>query len=173
MVMLRYAYVVALAIWAGGMIVLGAVVAPAVFQTLPALEPADGRALAGAAFGTVLHRFHFVAYGAGAVVLLTLLAMALLGPRPRNFAVRLAIATTMLLSAAYSGVAVLGEIDGIQQQLAQAGSAVQLALPSQLPQNDPRRVRFDQLHQLSTRLMLGNIVGALALLFWEAREHGR
>ena len=47
-------------------------------------------------------------------------------------------------------------------------------LPSRLPAGDARRVRFDELHQLSTRLMMVNIVGALALLFWEAREsHGR
>jgi hypothetical protein len=32
-------------------------------------------------------------------------------------------------------------------------------------------VRFDALHQLSTRLIVFNIVGALALLGWEAREH--
>jgi len=31
-------------------------------------------------------------------------------------------------------------------------------------------VRFDQLHQLSTRLMVINIVGALTLLYWEAKE---
>jgi len=31
-------------------------------------------------------------------------------------------------------------------------------------------VRFDELHVLSTRLMMVNLVGALALLFWETRE---
>jgi hypothetical protein len=44
-------------------------------------------------------------------------------------------------------------------------------LPSQLPAGDARRERFDQLHQLSTRLMMVNVAGALVLLFWEAREH--
>ena len=29
---------------------------------------------------------------------------------------------------------------------------------------------FDELHVLSTRLMMVNLVGALALLCWEARE---
>ena len=33
-----------------------------------------------------------------------------------------------------------------------------------------RRARFDYLHQLSTRLMMINMVGALLLLYWEARE---
>jgi hypothetical protein len=39
-----------------------------------------------------------------------------------------------------------------------------------LPAHDARRVRFDELHQLSIQLMIVNIVGALALLYWEARE---
>jgi hypothetical protein len=39
-----------------------------------------------------------------------------------------------------------------------------------VPEGDARRVRFDELHALSTRLMMVNLAGALALLFWEARE---
>jgi hypothetical protein len=178
MPMLRYVYVLSLAVWLGGMIVLGAVVAPSVFQTLPALEPASGRALAGAAFGEALARFHYVAYGAGAVMMVSLVAMALLGPRPKSFAIRLGIVTTMLLVAAYSGLAVLGEIDGIQRQLsasvAEHGRTKgTLFLPSHLPSGDARRIRFDELHVLSTRLMMLNVAGALLLVFWEAREHGR
>ena len=46
-------------------------------------------------------------------------------------------------------------------------------LPSLLPAGDALRIRFDHLHQLSTRLMVANIVGALALLYWEARDHGQ
>jgi len=159
---LRYVYVLALAVWLGGMVVLGAVVAPSIFQTLQASEPVTGRLLAGAAFGAILARFHYVAYGAGALLLVTLAAMALLGPRPRGFAVRSAIVASMLLVALYSGAVVLREVDSIQQEVG--------ALPSSLPADDARRIRFDDLHQLSTRLMMINIVGALALLYWEARE---
>jgi len=39
-----------------------------------------------------------------------------------------------------------------------------------LPASDARRIRFDELHQLSTQLMMANIIGALVLLYWEARE---
>ena len=41
-------------------------------------------------------------------------------------------------------------------------------LPSRLPAGDERRVQFDALHVLSTRLMMFNIAGALVLLYWEA-----
>jgi uncharacterized membrane protein len=159
---LRYVYVLALAIWLGGMVILGAVVAPTTFQVLQASEPATGRFLGGVVFGAVLARFHVVAYGAGALALLALMAMALLGPRPRSFAVRSAIVALMLLIALYSGFVVLREIDAIQQEIGR--------LPSSLPAHDARRIRFDELHQLSTHLMVVNIIGALALLYWEARE---
>lgn len=163
MLALRYVYVLALAIWLGGMVVLGAVVAPTTFQVLQASEPVTGRLLGGAVFAAVLSRFHYVAYGTGALTLLALAAMALLGPRPRAFAVRSSIVALMLLIALYSGLVVLREVNAIQQEVG--------ALPSSLPAGDARRTRFDELHQLSTRLMMVNILGALALLYWEAREH--
>jgi len=160
---LRYVYVLALAVWLGGMVVLGAVVAPTTFQVLQAIEPSTGRLLGGAVFGAILSRFHYVAYGTGALALLALAAMALLGPRPVAFAVRSAIVALMLVVALYSGLVVLREVNSIQREVS--------GLPSSLPAGDERRVRFDQLHQLSTRLMVINIVGALMLLYWEAKEH--
>lgn len=165
MLALRYVYVLALVVWLGGMVVLGAIVAPATFQVLQASAPDTGRALAGELFGHVLARFHYVAYAAGGLLLISILAMALLGPRPRAFAVRLAVITAMLLVSLYSGLIVLPTIDAIQLESGQ--------LPSLLAVTDPRRIRFDELHQLSTRLMMANIVGALALLYWEARDHGQ
>ncbi len=164
MIALRYAYILALVVWLGGMVVLGAVVAPAVFQVLQARDPEAGRLLAGAVFGIALGRFHYVAYGCGAVIVITMVAMALLGPRPAQFAVRTMLAVIMLGIAVYSGVVVLGSVDRLQREI-----GVNVA-PSSLPEGDARRVRFDQLHLLSTRLMLVNMVGALVLLYWEARE---
>jgi hypothetical protein len=165
MLALRYAYVLALVVWLGGMVVLGAIVAPATFQVLQASAPENGRLLAGALFGDILARFHYVAYAAGVVLLVTLGTMAVLGPRPRHFALRIGLVFAMLLVAVYSGVVVLGTIDAIQAEVG--------GLPSLLPAADARRIRFDSLHVLSTRLMMANIVGALALLFWEARDHER
>jgi hypothetical protein len=173
MVLLRYAYVLALTLWLGGMIALGAVVAPALFSTLQTQDPQTGRALAGAAFGAILSRFHYIAYAAGGLLVVTMTAMAILGPRPRSFAVRTGIAAVMLGVALYSGFIVLGEIDGIQREVAAAAPGSALVLPSSLAAADPRRIRFNDLHQLSTRLMMFNILGALVLLFWEAREPAR
>jgi hypothetical protein len=162
MVALRYVYALALAAWLGGMAVLGAIVAPTTFQVLQAAAPADGRALAGELFGTVLARFHSVAYAAGAILLLSLIAMRILGPRPKAFAFRAVLVLAMLIVAVYSGVVVLGTIDAIQLD---AGGLLSL-----LPAGDARRIQFDELHRLSTRLMMANIAGTLVLLYWEARE---
>src|SRR5262245_6489255 len=93
---LRYVYVLALVVWLGGMIVVGAVVAPTTFQVLQASDPVSGRELGGAVFSAILERFHYIAYGAGALLLLTLATMALLGPRPKGLAARAALVTAML-----------------------------------------------------------------------------
>jgi hypothetical protein len=159
---LRYVYILALVVWLGGMVVLGAVVAPATFQVLQATAPATGRELGGAVFTVILERFHYIAYGSGALLLLTLAAMGLLGPRPSGLAVRSGLVTVMLAVAMYSGLVVLRGAERIRHDVG--------GLPSRLAEGDARRIRFDELHVLSTRLMMVNIVGALALLVWEARE---
>jgi uncharacterized membrane protein len=162
---LRYVSVLALAVWLGGMAVLGAIVAPATFQVLQASAPSIGRALAGGLFGEILARFHYLAYACGGAMLISMAVMGLLGPRPRAFAARLAIIFAMLLIALYSGFIVLREVNAIQLEVGR--------LPSLLDAGDPRRIRFDQLHQLSTRLMMANIVFALVLVYWEARDDGQ
>jgi len=162
MLALRYVYLLALVVWLGGMVTLGAIVAPATFQALQAADPIAGRALAGEAFGVIIARFHYVSYGAGLLLLFTLAAMAVLGPRPHKFAVRSSLIALMFLVALYSGFLVLGEIDTIQREVG--------TLPSRLAATDPRRIRFDSLHQLSTWLMMFNMAGGVVLLYWEARE---
>jgi hypothetical protein len=165
MLALRYVYVLALVVWLGGMLILGAIVAPTIFQALQAAAPDTGRALAGGAFAAILSRFHYVAYASGGLLLITLGLMAMLGPRPRGFAVRVGLIVLMLGVALYSGMIVLRNVEAIQREVG--------TLPSLLPVADPRRIRFDALHLLSTRLMAFNIIGALVLLYWEAREYER
>ena len=162
MLALRYVYVMALAIWLGGMVVLGALVAPTTFEVLQARQPAAGRALAGDVFGQTIARFHYVAYAAGTLLLVTLAAMRLLGPKPPAFGIRSGVITAMLAVTLYSGLVVLPSMDVIQQS---AGSPI-----SALPASDHRRVEFERRHRFSERLMLLTMAGALVLLYWEAKE---
>jgi hypothetical protein len=146
------------------MIALGLLVAPTTFGVLQssAPDPATGRMLAGSVFGEILRRFHLLAYGCGGLLLICLFVMKFVGPPPAGFEFRVAIVTTMLALALYSGIPVSREIAHIQSQVSGPMSA--------LPQSDARRARFDRLHGLSTTLMTVNMGLGLVLLYWYARE---
>jgi hypothetical protein len=162
MLALRYAALLMLVVWVGGLVALGAIAAPAIFDVLSAREAAGGRLLAGAVFGETLRRFHLVTYGAGGLLLLTLVVRRILGPRPKRFAWRLGIASLMLVATITSGWFVAGRIARVQQAIGVA--------PSRLPADDPRRQEFGRLHSLSTGLQLVPLLGGLALLYWELKE---
>ena len=83
-VALRYVYVLALSIWFGGIITIGVIIAPI----------SDG----------ALRRFFITSYIAGALVLASLFAMALLGPRPSGYFARVAVAFGMLAVTLYAGL---------------------------------------------------------------------
>ena len=159
---LRFFAVVAAAVWAGGLLALGAVAAPAIFDVIAGRGIADGRVVAGAIFGEVLRRFHLLAYVCGLVIAGTLIARALLGPRPVQFGPRLTVTAVMLAAALYSGFVLSGQIERARRE---AGGA-----PSALAADDPRRITFGRLHAFSTVLQLVPLLGGLAIMFWELRD---
>ena len=162
MLALRYAALVAAALWVGGLIILGAVAAPAIFDTMAARGVSEGRVLAGAVFGEAFRRFHLVAYGCAAVIIVSLAARAALGPRPVHLGSRIAIALVMLMASLYSGMVLSGQIERLRIE---AGGA-----PSSLPEGDPRRAAFGRLHALSTFVQIVPIAGGLVLLFRELTD---
>jgi hypothetical protein len=162
MLLLRFAAVLTLVVWVGGLLALGVVAAPAIFDVTAARQVADGRLLSGAIFGEVLGRFNPITYGAGVVLLLTLVIRAVLGPRPRRFAWRAALVIVMLATSIYSGVILAHRIRDLQRDIGVA--------PSSLAADDPRRIEFGRLHGLSTGLQLVPLLGGLALIYWELRE---
>jgi len=161
---LRYAAVLALVIWMGGLLALGAIAAPVIFDVIARSNVANGRVLAGAIFGEALRQFHVVAYGCGAAIVLTLLVRAVLGPRPRRFALRVAITVLMLGAALYSGIVITRSIANVQQEI---GTGVSV---TSLPPDDARRLAFGRLHRQSVMVQLVPLVGGLLLLFWEQRD---
>jgi hypothetical protein len=163
MLALRYAYLLALVVWLGGLLTLGGLGAPAIFASLTAAHGMAGREMAGLAFGSVLRRFHLAAYGCAVVMIVTFSAMAVLGPRPVRFAVRLGIIVGMLAITLYSGLVVSRRVERLQREIGGPVAA--------LPDADPRRTAFGRLHGLSTTLLLVSAVGGLSLLFWEARRN--
>jgi uncharacterized membrane protein len=162
MVVLRYAYVLALVVWVGGLVAAGAFVAPALFATLEAEAGAGGRMLAGAAFGEALRRILVAGEVAGVVMLVTLTILRLLGPKPISYGLRVVVLGAMLLANAYTAHVILPETDGLRR-------AIQAPMASPAD-TDARRSRFDWLHQLSTTLVTGIALAGVAVAAWEARE---
>ena len=161
MLALRYAAVLALVFWTGGLVVLGLIAAPATFDVLGERGP-EGSALAGAVFGEAFRRFHTVAYLGGAILLVSLAARAVLGPRPRWFRVRMLVGAAMLGVALYTGLLLIPRIDQARREL-----GVPIAA---LAETDPRRAEFGRLHGISASLQLVPVLGGLALLFFELRD---
>jgi uncharacterized membrane protein len=162
MLLLRYVALLALVVWVGGLVALGAIAAPATFEVIALRQVADGRLLAGAVFGEILRRFFLVSCGAGLLLLVSLTLRRILGPKPRHFGFRAGILLLMLAATLYAGIVVAGRIASLQASMHVA--------PSSLPESDPRRIEFGRLHLISTSLQLVPLLGGLALIFWELKE---
>jgi len=162
MFVLRYLYILALGIWLGGMAVAGLTVAPTVFEVLEGWNAVDGRVLAGQVFGRILAKLHPLLYGAAGVMLATLTIRRLLGPRPVAYGIRASIIATMLGLALASGFGISPRVEAMQREIGGSVAA--------LPESDPRRASFYQLHGLSNLLLSATMVGALLLVFWESRD---
>src|SRR5688500_14443483 len=157
MLVLRYAALLALVVWVGGLVALGGIAAPSIFDVIAQRQVADGRMLSGALFGEMLARFTVVSYIAGGVLLLTLFLRRILGPRPHRFAWRAGIGALMLAATAYGSLGVAARITQLQREIGVA--------PSSLPDGESGR-----LDGISTGLQLVPRLGGLVLLCWEIKD---
>jgi hypothetical protein len=157
---LRYASLLALGVWIGGLFVIGAIAAPSAFDVAAARNVSDGRTVAGAMVGEALRRFHLVGYGCAALMILSLAGRAILGPRPRRFVVRLVVTAGMLAATAYSGLVVAARIEEARRAVATAPAGA----------TDAPRALFARLHGLSTALHVIPLLGGLVLLAWEMQD---
>jgi hypothetical protein len=162
MILLRYAYVLALVVWVGALVAAGAFVAPAIFGVLQAEAGATGRMLAGAAFGEVLRRVLLAGDVAGVVMLVSMTILRLFGPKPVSYGVRALLLGAMLVANAWTAHVLLPEAESLRRDI--DGPMASVAA------TDPRRVRFDSLHNLSTMIVTGMALAGIAVAAWEARE---
>ena len=162
MILLRVASLVILAIWVGGLAVLGFVAAPTIFSTLEAQDPATGRAVAGLVFGAVFERFQYAALVLGALFMTGLGLRALLGPRPVRLAWRLWTVAGMLALGGASAFLIAPRIDHIRRDTQGSVAA--------LPDTDPRKPEFGRLHGLSNVFMLATLVGGVGLIWMETQD---
>jgi hypothetical protein len=159
---LRFASLLTLAVWVGGIAVLGGISAPALFSVLEARDPTGGRALAGELFGEIFLRFQHLAWLLGGALVALLITRRMLGPRPRPFAIRLSAASAMLALSLVGGLVLAPRIDAIRRETRGAIAALDDA--------DARKIEFGRLHGLSNALMGVTLVVGVGLLWLEMRD---
>ena len=139
------ASLVALSVWLGAALVIGAVVAPAAFAVLPT------RALAGALVGRVLPAL----FWSGAVMGLVVVLLGRAGGRGRS---RTMSGVAVIVACLVAQLVVAPRIARVR-----AGVAVPI---DQLARDDARRVAFGRLHLASVALLgVAGIAGIGALFF--------
>ncbi|MDQ3282555.1 MAG: DUF4149 domain-containing protein [Acidobacteriota bacterium] len=141
-------YHLGLAVWIGGTLVLGALVAPALFRSLP-------RHQAGGIFGPALRRFARVRVVA---LLMTLAAAAIKHLAwESGAAIWITIRWTAL---AFMAAALVYEIAYLERAL----EARRVHLTPEMPESDPQRRAFNALHKRAEALMKASLGAAFAAL---------
>ena len=162
MALLRIASLLIVALWVGGLAVLGFVAAPQIFSTLETASPATGRMLAAEVFGAVFTRFQHWAWLLGGLLIALLITRALLGPRPRRLALRVWSVLGMLALSIVTALVLAPRIDRIRLETNGAVAA--------LPVSDARRIEFGRLHALSNVFMLLTLAGGVGLMWAETKD---
>jgi hypothetical protein len=143
------AYHLGLAIWIGGTVVLGAVVAPRLFRELP-------RRQAGGIFGPALRTFARLRVAALAV---TIVAAAV-----QHFVWESRTATIWIglrwLALGLLALSAVYEIGVLERAL----STKAAHLTEDIPDGDPRRVEFQRLHRRAESLSKGALFAAVVAL---------
>ncbi len=149
-ILVSFAYHLALAVWIGGAIALGALTAPELFRQLP-------RAQAGGIFGPILRRFARVRLGA--------IVVAIAAAAIRNVVWETHSANGWILirwlSLAVLAAVVLYEIYSIEPAMERHRAAFQ----PEIGEDDPNRRAFMTLHRRSEALMKLSLAATLVALF--------
>ena len=146
-----FVHLLGLAVWIGGIVALGAIAAPVLFRRLPRPE-------AGALFGPMLRIFEKVSMGAAIAAVAGAAGKAVIGGQNMN-------AWAVVRFGALGGMVLLLLVANLS--LHPAIRRVQDANPglSSRPDDDPARVKFQRLHTLSEKIMMGQLwLGLVALL---------
>ncbi len=158
---LRFASMVVLAWWMGGLATL-ALAGGRVFAELQARDPERGRALAGYVFGALIEGFQTWSWILGGTLLLLLGLRAIIGPRPRRFALRTWTVAALLALSVGTAIYVTPRVAAIRDE---AGGRV-----SAWPEDDPRRREFNRLHGLSSVLVLITLAAGIGLIYAEVHD---
>jgi uncharacterized membrane protein len=150
----RWVEFIGLAVWVGGMVSLGALVAPIVFTTVKPIE------MAGAAMSLVFRRFNGgLVYACIAMVWIGFLGKLFLDKnRNRSRWVEGGLIAVMILVGLYIGTILGPQMEDLRH--------TRITDPS----NSAAIVQFDRDHRISETLFTVNLILGLAVLFINAKE---
>jgi uncharacterized membrane protein len=141
-------YHLGLAIWIGGTIILGSLVAPALFRSLP-------RPQAGSIFGPILRKFARLRLGALVVTMIAAGIKHAVWERTATVWITLRWAALLFMAAA-----VLYEVALLEPAM----EARRAHLTPEMADDHPERRAFNALHKRAEGLMKATLVAALAAL---------
>jgi uncharacterized membrane protein len=145
--LVQWFYLLALAVWVGGIVFYSFFTTPAVFAHLP-------RETAGELLAALFPRYYLLGYVCGGILLFTTLLEAIL---VRHLPwIRLLLVLIMLGSSAYAGAVVRPEVHALKVQMKTVEEGTELGKSLQ--------GRFDRLHRLAVILNLVVLGGGLFLL---------
>ncbi len=138
-------YLLALSLWLGGLVVLGAIVAPTVFRIVPAPSSAD-------AMTVVFRRFDVIAISASVVALVSEAIFATRGPKPKKLDLVRALAALVASAiAVIEGVWLSPAIQSLHRDGAVRGFG-------------PDGNELERLHRLAETLAKGELLLLLVIL---------
>jgi len=140
-------YLLGLCVWIGGGVILGALVAPALFRSLP-------RHQAGSIFGPILRRFSRLRLAAVVIIIVTAAIKHFIW---ETHAISPWIAIRWLALAVMAAI-VLYELFGLERAMEATRREPDAS------DDDPRRARFMRLHKQSESLMKAGLASAVVAL---------
>jgi hypothetical protein len=149
----RFLQIFSLGTWLGGIIFLSFVLAPAAFGLL------SSRDQAGILVGFSLGRLHVIGMIAGLVYLLATIVLAKSASALARPAAVIVVLMVLLTAASNWGVS--PRLRALRQQMVSVDAT---------PPENPLRMQFDRLHQLSVRLEGAVLLLGLAALYLTARQ---
>jgi uncharacterized membrane protein len=146
-VVLRFVYLLALALWIGGMVFFSFMAAPSIFRVLPREE-------AGKVVSDIFPKYYWQGLICGAVALITSMALGLRDRWNILLIVRTIMIGVMILGILYAVVVLQPKVHAVRAQITSFES---------LAPTDPLRLEFGRLHGRSFSvnaavLLLGVIV---------------
>jgi predicted cobalt transporter CbtA len=144
--LLRFAFLAGLGVWVGEVVFFSFVIAPSLFQTLPA--ESAGRALAA-----IFPRYYRLGLGAGAIAFFSAIGLGMLSRRRTRWLAVAAVVVLMVGMSGYAAAVILPQTDALRPHLAHGPEPDEAA-----------QAEFERLHRQAVALNAATLLCGMGLL---------